>query len=90
MGRGWAREERTMVIICHLLFRAARNGYHLEIRHVPGADNGPADALSRGDGAAFRRRVLGADLQPAPLPTGWAECVLDQVRETHRLSGVHL
>ena len=88
--RGWAREARTMAVIRHLLFRAACGGYHLEIRYVRSADNGPADALSRGDRVTFRKCVPGAAPWPAPLPEGWAECVADPVGAAHRLTGVYL
>ena len=89
-GRGWAKEPRTMCILRHLLFRAALGGYHLEIRHVPGRENGPADALSRGDLAAFRRFCPQAHTSPSPLPRGWEECVRDPVGGTPLLTGVQL
>ena len=89
-GWGWSREARTMAVIRQLLFRAACGGYTLDIRFVAGVENGPADALSRGDMDRFRRLVPGAGPVPSPLPQGWIECVADPVASSHVLTGVRL
>ena len=89
-GRGWAREARTMAVIRQLLFRAACGGYRLVIKHLRGRENGPADALSRGDLSSFRRLMPDAASRPTPLPKGWVECVSDPVGAAHALTGVRL
>ena len=89
-GRGWAREPRTMAVLRHLLFRAARGGYVIEICHVPGVENGAADALSRGELARFRLLQPGAEARPTPLPAGWVACVTDPVGSAAELTGVEL
>ena len=53
---------RTLVICCLEL------NIHFKARHIPGIDNGIADALSRFQMARFRHLAPGADPNITPLP----------------------
>ena len=59
-----------MAAVRHLLFVAALRGFTLEVRFVGTADNGPADALSRGDLQRFRRLRPETHEEPDDLPAG--------------------
>ena len=78
-----------MAVIRQLLFRAACGGYRHVILHVRGVDNAAADALSRGNVAAFRRLLPDAAARPAPSPTGGRH-TRDPARAAHLLTGVRL
>lgn len=79
-----------MEVIRQLLFRAAAGGYDVVIRHVPGVENGPADALSRGDVGRFRQLQPSAADRPTPLPDRWAECVADPLGAASVMTHVRL
>lgn len=59
-----------------LFFIEARFGFGLSCVHLPGAENGLANALSRNDLASFRSQVPGADQEPQPIPTQLVEALL--------------
>ena len=70
VARGWSGDSRTMSLLRHLLFAAALQNFSLEVRFVPTHQDGPADALSRGDIARFRRLRPLASQHPDPTPSG--------------------
>ena len=70
VARGWSANPRTMDLLRHLLFVAARRGFTLEVRYVAPDENGPADALSRGEMGRLRRLCPAALQEPDPLPAG--------------------
>ena len=63
---------------------------HGGVRYLPGKDNGPADALSRGEVQVHRRLRPSAAVHPTQLPQGWDACVADPVGAVRQLTGVEL
>ncbi len=63
-----ARAPRLMCLLRNLFYVAATHNFHINIAHIPGADNTVADALSRFQMGRFHTLVPGADLHPTPLP----------------------
>ncbi len=57
-----------MDLVRALFFVAARNNFHVLIRHIPGIDNSIADALSRLQLTKFHSLVPHANPQPSPIP----------------------
>ena len=90
VGRGWSGDHRIMALVRHLLFSAACHGCVLSVAYVPTADNGPADSLSRGDMARFRRLRPDADAAPDAVPTGLAQYLRDPDAGPAPLTGVVL
>ena len=45
-------------------------------RHIPGTQNGAADALPRGDVPSFQRLVPGADKAPTVIPDNLLQCLV--------------
>ena len=70
VSRGWSGDARTMALLRHLLFAAARRDCTLEARFVPTKENGAADAVSRGELGRFRRSCPAAAVEPDPVPAG--------------------
>ena len=78
----WSDNEAVVTIInrqtsrcCHimqlvrtLVIRCLELNIHFKARHIPGIDNGIADALSRFQMARFRHLAPGADPNITPLP----------------------
>ena len=73
VARGWSGDPRIMELLRHLLFAIACGDCVLSVSYVPTADNEPADSLSRGDLARFRRLQPSARADPDPEPPGLAE-----------------
>lgn len=72
-----------------LFFIEARFEFGLSCVHLPGAENGQADALSRNDMASFRSKVPAADQEPQPIPTQLVKTLLAPVRTgSQQLGGV--
>ena len=68
--RGWSGDSRLMAMVRHLLFSAACGGFHVDLLFLPTTENGPADALSRGNVDLFRSAVPAANAAPDPVPPG--------------------
>ena len=81
LAKGSSREPSGVVM--HLLrtltFFSASFRFNLQAKHVAGADNGPADSLSRNNMSAFFSQVPHASKEASPIPDNlWALLVLEQ------------
>lgn len=65
---GRTRNKDLMLLVRALFFTAAKNHYNILIRHIPGASNSIADALSRMQLTRFRSLAPQADPHPSPTP----------------------
>ena len=88
--RGWSGDSRIMGLLRHLLFSTACQDCVLSVAFVPTADNGPADSLSRGDLARFRRLQPAASDAPDPVPPGLAAYMQDPAHDPTALTGFRL
>ena len=68
VNSGRSKMDRAMHLMRCLSFFLARWWVTLVCRHIPGAQNGAADALSRDDLPSFQRLVPQADSAPTVLP----------------------
>ena len=65
---GLSRCPDLMDLVRALFFAAARNNFHVLIRHIPGIDNSIADSLSRLQLPRFRSLAPHANPLPSPTP----------------------
>ena len=65
---GRSRCPDLMDLVRALFFVAARNNFHVLIRHIPGVDNSTADALSRLQLSRFHSLAPHASPHPASTP----------------------
>ena len=68
VNSGRSKDELAMHLVRCLAFFAAYFEYRIRAIHIPGRENGAADALSRNRLAQFRSQVQLAEAQPSPLP----------------------
>ena len=68
--------DRTMHLMRCLSFFLARWGVSMVCSYMLGAQNGVADALSRGDVPSFQRLVPGADKAPTVIPDNLLQCLV--------------
>ena len=70
VNSGTARESSGMVmhLLRTLFFVVSYFGFSLRLKHVPGKENGPADAISRDNCHQFFLQVPTADKEPTPIP----------------------
>ena len=68
--------DRAMHLMRCLSFFLARWCVSLVCRHIPGAQNGAADALSRDDLPSFQRLVPRADVEGTTLPDNLLQCLV--------------
>ena len=61
-------EYYTLTLMRSLFLFTAKHNLILSAQHIPGADNGAADALSRNDKNLFLIQVAGARRDPTPIP----------------------
>lgn len=66
---GRCKDERVMHLMRCLFFFTAAYNVVVAAEHIPGVDNGAADALSRNDACAFLLQVPSAKATPTVLPT---------------------
>ena len=65
---GSSRDERVMHLMRSLFFILAHFNMQITAQHVPGVENGAADALSRNDAASFLAQVPSAHREPSTIP----------------------
>ena len=65
VNSGKSKMDRLMHLLRNLFFIIAKWNVVLECRHIPGVDNGAADALSRDNLPSFQRLVR---REPAMIP----------------------
>ena len=65
---GTSKQPSLMTLVRALFFIAARANFTVLLQHIPGVDNGIADALSRSQLHRFRLLAPGADELPTPTP----------------------
>ncbi len=80
VNSGRSKMDRAMHLMRCLSFFLARWGVSLVCRHIPGTQNGAADALSRGDLPSFQRLVPRADREPTTLPDNLLQCLVRNPR----------
>lgn len=68
VNSGKSKVDRLMHLMRSLFFIIAKWNVVLECRHIPGVDNGAADALSRDNLPSFQRLVPEARREPAMIP----------------------
>ena len=67
-NRRIGRSPEVAALLRSIHFAAARNDFSVRVQFILGADNGPADALSRFQMDRFRELVPSADPSPSRLP----------------------
>ena len=88
VNSGRSRMDRAMHLMRCLSFFLARWEVSLVCRHIPGVENGAADALSRDDLPSFQRLVPDAAREPSGLPGQLLRCVVSGTTG-HRWTGLH-
>ena len=81
VNSGTARESSGMVmhLLRTLFFVVSYFGFSLRLKHVPGKENGPADAISRDNCHQFFLQVPTADKEPTPIPAPlWKLVVMER------------
>ena len=67
LNSGSSKEEWEMHLMRSLLFFQATFDISFVAEHIAGAENGPADALSRGDASSFLSQVQSAHHEPTTV-----------------------
>ena len=65
---GRSKDERVMQLMRSLFFVMASHNIVIVGEHIPGVENGAADALSRNNAASFLTQVPSANREPAMIP----------------------
>ncbi len=73
---GRSKVERVMHLMRSLFFFLAKFNVVLVGEHIPGVENGAADALSRDDLPSFLTQVPEAQPQPTPIPAAVMEALV--------------
>ena len=73
---GRSRMDRAMHLMRCLSFFLARWDMMFVCCHIPGADNSPADALSRDSPSSFQRLVPDAMADPTPIHESLLQCLV--------------
>ena len=68
LGSGTSKNEQVMHLMKSLFFLAAANNITIVGEHIPGVQNGAADALSRNNCSSFVSQVQGAKPAATALP----------------------
>ena len=69
-------QVREMQLLQSLFFFVAKHNLVLFAQHIPGVDNGAADALSRNNQRSFFMQVTGAQKDPTPIPVDLLEALV--------------
>ena len=75
---GSSKDNFVMELIRNLFFVLAEFNVLLTIDHVPGVENGAADALSRNNCDSFRLQVPSARACPTPIPEELVQLLVHQ------------
>lgn len=75
---GRSRDERVMHLVRSLFFFLALYKVAVVGEHIPGVNNGAADALSRDDVSSFRLQVPWAHSQPGEVPEELLQCLVKE------------
>lgn len=75
---GRSRDERVMHLMRSLFFFLAQHDMSLVAEHIPGVENGAADALSRNDASSFLLQVPSAKRIPAEVPPELLQMLVHQ------------
>ena len=62
-------DSTIMLFVRRLTLLSLHHNFHIIAKHIPGASNDIADALSRHQWSRFRRLAPWADVSPCPTPT---------------------
>ena len=76
VNSGRSKVERAMHLMRCLSFFLARWSVSLVCRHIPGTQNGAADALSRNALSSFQQLMPGASEASTPLPDILLKCLV--------------
>ena len=76
VNSGRIKVERAMHLMRCLSFFLARGSVSLVCRHIPGIQNGAADALSRNALLSFQQMMPGASESPTVLPDRLLKCLV--------------
>ena len=68
MAKKWLTAPIIMALLRTLFWIAAKGNFAVGMSHIPGTDNGVADALSRFQVKRFRRLAPSARHSPTPVP----------------------
>ena len=68
INRQTSRCRKIMQLVRTLVIRCLELNIHFKAKHIPGVDNGIADALSRFQMSRFQQLASEADLTITPLP----------------------
>ena len=90
VNSGRSRMDRAMHLMRCLSFFLARWEVSLICRHIPGVENGAADALSRDDLPSFQRLVPEAAREPCSLPEQLLQCVVASTPDWTQVDWIEL
>ncbi len=90
VNSGRSKMDRAMHLMRCLSFFLARWGVSLVCRHIPGTQNGAADALSCGVLPSFQRLVPRADREPTTLPDNLLQCLVHGTPDWTRVDWIAL
>lgn len=68
--------DRVMFLIRPLMLVTIKNNIQFKAQHIPGNQNGIADAISRQQWGRFRELAPAADQLPQPIPTSFHNVLL--------------
>ncbi len=68
INKGTSKDERAMHLMRSAFFFLARHDVRVWVEHLPGVENGSADALSRNDSTTFLLQNPGAQPRPVTIP----------------------
>ena len=90
INSGKSKVERAMHLMRSLFFFLASFGVVLVAEHLPGRENGAADALSRDNIAAFHSQVPCARQHPTPIPPMVVQALVTQQPDWTAVSWTNL
>ena len=74
---GSSRSPSVMFLIRKLFLTAARDGYSISLKHIPGVYNNIADAISRFQVGKLKQLLPDVDPSPTELPITTMELLQD-------------
>ena len=90
VNSGRSRMDRAMHLMRCLSFFLARWGVPLVCRHIPGVENGAADAFSMNDLCSFQRLKPEAKTEPVRLPECLLWCLVEGTPDWTRVDWIAL